>query len=85
MHEILYTKEAQQRIAACNLRLQRRLKQAIERLASHPELGKFLTGHLHGIGSYRAGDYRILYRMEHQRSALLILTVGHRKDVYGKQ
>ena len=85
MREILYTKEAQARIIKLPPAIRRRVKVAIERLAEHPELGKLLAGHLGGIGSYRTGDYRILYRLEHQRSALLILTIGHRKDVYRKR
>ena len=84
MREILYTKEAQSRIVKLPATMQQRLKVAIERLATHPELGKTLTGHLEGVGSYRTGDYRILYRMEHP-STLLILTVGHRRDVYRRR
>ena len=84
MREILYAKEAQTRIAKLPATVQQRLQVAIERLAAHPELGKMLTGHLESIGSYRTGDYRILYRVEHP-STLLILTVGHRRDVYRRR
>ena len=82
MLEILYAEEAHERIAAYNPTLQRRLKEAVERLATHPELGKHLAGHLAGISSYRTGDYRILYRIDRPRQALIVLTIGHRKDVY---
>ena len=85
MPEILYTREAQTRIAKFSPTLQRRIKTAIERLAVHPELGKILTGHLRGTGSYRTGDYRILYNFDRAKGLLLILTVGHRKDIYRKR
>jgi mRNA-degrading endonuclease RelE of RelBE toxin-antitoxin system len=82
MREILYAEEAHVRIAKLPPSIRQRLQAVIERLAEHPELGKTLTGHLQGVGFYRTGDYRILYRWECQRNALLIMTVGHRKDIY---
>ena len=30
----------------------------------------------------RAGDYRIVYQVQHKILLVLVLTVGHRKDVY---
>ena len=85
MRDILYTEEARDRIRRLPVTVQRRLKTAIERLAAHPELGKTLTGHLAGTCSYRTGDYRILYRLERQQLVLLVITVGHRKDVYRRR
>lgn len=82
MREILYAEEARVRITKLSPTIQQRLRVAIERLAEHPELGTSLTGHLQRVNAYRTGDYRILYRWEHQQNTLLILTVGHRKEIY---
>jgi mRNA interferase RelE/StbE len=30
----------------------------------------------------RAGDYRVVYQVQHGVLLILVLTVGHRKDVY---
>ena len=30
----------------------------------------------------RVGDYRIIYAVEHQELIILVVRVGHRKDVY---
>jgi mRNA interferase RelE/StbE len=30
----------------------------------------------------RVGDYRILYTVEHQKMIVLVLTIGHRRDIY---
>lgn len=30
----------------------------------------------------RVGDYRILYTVEHQQLIVLVLTIGHRRDIY---
>ena len=30
----------------------------------------------------RAGDYRIIYTVEHRRLVILVIRVGHRRDIY---
>ena len=35
-----------------------------------------------GLYRARVGDYRILYAVEDQLLLLIVLTVGHRKDIY---
>ena len=30
----------------------------------------------------RVGDYRILYRVEDERLIILVIRIGHRRDVY---
>lgn len=32
----------------------------------------------------RSGDYRILYEIHHERVVILVVKIGHRKDVYKK-
>ena len=31
---------------------------------------------------YRVGDYRIIYNIDHRKGDLVILKVGHRRDIY---
>lgn len=59
-----------------------RIKKTLEsKLSTHPEIyGKPLRHTLKGIWSLRAGDYRILYQI--QTKKVLILKIGHRRDVY---
>ena len=59
-----------------------RLAHAIERLAAHPELGEFLKGEWKGYRKYRTGSYRIIYRIEHSKLIIYIITIDARKDVY---
>ena len=40
-----------------------------------PELGRFWK--------YRVGDYRLICHIQDQRVTILVVTVGHRRDVYG--
>ena len=51
-------------------------------LASNPGKDKELTGTFKGLYSYRAGNYRIIYMILHKLETILILRVGHRKEVY---
>ncbi len=45
-------------------------------------LGKPLKGIFRGLFRYRCGDYRVIYSIDRQEERLVVLTVGHRKDVY---
>jgi len=44
--------------------------------------GKSLSGDLNGIWRYRVGDYRILAKIENENFIVLIVHIGHRKNVY---
>jgi mRNA-degrading endonuclease RelE of RelBE toxin-antitoxin system len=52
-------------------------------LAREPRrVGKPLRRELAGVFSARRGPYRLLYRIDDDRSTLSILRVDHRADVY---
>ncbi len=61
-----------------------KVKGALENIAKDPSLGKPLTRELRGRWSYRVGDYRIIYRIYVTEVVVLVLTIGHRKDVYSR-
>jgi mRNA interferase RelE/StbE len=44
--------------------------------------GRPLTGDLKGFWRYRVGDYRIVASIEDDRFVILVVTVGHRREVY---
>ena len=45
-------------------------------------LGSALTGELHGLWRWRIGDYRVIARIEDERIMILVVRVGHRREVY---
>lgn len=45
-------------------------------------LGQALTGDRKGLWRYRVGDYRIVAAIEDGRFVVLVVTVGHRREVY---
>ena len=46
--------------------------------------GQPLRGDLHGLWRYRVADYRVLARVEDKRLVVLVVRIGHRKDVYDR-
>ena len=58
------------------------IAKAIDRLALNPNLGEFLKGEWKGYHKYRTGDYRIIYRVEHHKLLIYVITIGDRKDDY---
>jgi mRNA-degrading endonuclease RelE of RelBE toxin-antitoxin system len=45
-------------------------------------VGAPLRSELEGIWSARRGTYRVLYRIDSEHREVIILRVGHRRDVY---
>ena len=83
-NELLYAKEAAKIIRALSATERERLGPQIERLADDPALGKQLTGPLSGLRSLRVGTYRVIYQHFPAERRIIILTLGHRKDIYKK-
>jgi len=61
---------------------QRKIVEAIERLIDNPSQGKSLKGRWQGLFRIRVGKYRVIYSIESDQMLILILKIGHRKDVY---
>lgn len=56
-----------------------------ERVAGRSDprrFGKGLKADLAGLWRYRVGDYRILCQVRDRELLVLVVAVGHRKDVY---
>lgn len=44
--------------------------------------GKALQGNLSGYWRYRVGDYRVICQIHDAKLIILVIDLGHRKDVY---
>lgn len=44
--------------------------------------GKGLTSNRNGQWRYRVGDYRIIADIQDEKILILVLNVGHRRDIY---
>jgi len=45
-------------------------------------VGAALRHELEGVRSARRGTYRILYRIDEEQREVIVLRVGHRRDIY---
>lgn len=59
-----------------------RVVAAIDRLAEEPFAGGLLKGEFSGLRRLRVGSYRIVYEAIHEELTILVVRVGHRRDVY---
>lgn len=68
------------------MQAQRILRFLFERIATleNPrELGEALQGeHFSGLWKYRVGDYRLITQIKDEEIQILVLKVGHRREVY---
>jgi mRNA interferase RelE/StbE len=61
------------------------LKFLRERVAADDDprrLGSALTGEFAGLWRYRVGDFRIIAAIEDSRLIVLVLRIGHRREIY---
>ncbi len=66
--------------------VRRRVQAAIELLADDPR-PPTATRLVGGAGEWRVrtGDYRIIYEIEENRLLVLVLSVGHRREIYQRR
>lgn len=58
------------------------LRASLEEIAKDPSIGKFLKDNLAGFRSFRAGRFRIVYKVDRQAITVLVIGIGHRRDIY---
>jgi mRNA interferase RelE/StbE len=81
--EVRFKKSVLKDVASLAKADQKRLFEAIGgELATDPYKGKALTGEFKGLYRWRVGNVRVVYEIEKGSASLLILRIGHRKDVY---
>jgi mRNA interferase RelE/StbE len=54
----------------------------IDDLASDPFVGKQLKGQWRSLRRIRVGNYRVIYSIKANELVVLIVQIGHRKDIY---
>ncbi len=82
--KISYTVSAKNEIDSIDGSIKKIIKRAIEdKLMTDPlKFGLPLRRNLFGLFKLRVGDYRIIYKIEKAEVVVLVISVGHRKDVY---
>jgi mRNA interferase RelE/StbE len=75
-------KELQKLDKPISRRILKFLYQRVARLDDPRQIGDRLQGTLSEFWKYRVGDYRIICSLEHDRLLVLVLRIGHRREVY---
>jgi mRNA interferase RelE/StbE len=58
------------------------LSTRLSKLDDPRSIGEALKGRLGQLWKYRIGDYRIIADIEDRRILILVIRVGHRREVY---
>jgi mRNA interferase RelE/StbE len=62
--------------------IQRFLRDRLTPAEDPRQWGKPLQGEKRGLWRYRVGDYRLICDIQDEKITVIVLEVGHRKDVY---
>ncbi len=82
-YQVTLSKAAARALRRVDRPVQRRLLDAIAQLGGDPRPHgtKALQG-TEGLPRVRVGDYRVVYLVEDDQLVVLVVTLGHRSDVY---
>jgi mRNA interferase RelE/StbE len=58
------------------------LEHRISSLKNPRDLGKPLSGQLSEFWRYRVGDYRVICKIEDEAITILVIEIGHRREIY---
>ena len=86
MYHVVFTNEARKELKKLDkytaLLLTAWVRKNLEGCSDPRQHGKGLTANRGGQWRYRVGDYRFVAEINDDTITILILTVGHRRDVY---
>jgi mRNA interferase RelE/StbE len=82
-YKIHIAAEAEKTLISLPRKIQRQISEKIDMLAQNtrPPGVKKLKG-LADLYRIRSGDYRIVFRIQHKKLLLLVVRIGHRRDIY---
>lgn len=83
MYHLVFTETAKKQLDDLEPRIKRQVEKGLDRISKYPKLGKPLRGELKGVWSERVATFRILYKIYEHEVEVLILTIEHRRSVYG--
>lgn len=82
MFEITLKNPAKRFLKKLDKQDQKRIVKKLKELKQNPELGKPLVGKLAGLWAIRFGKYRAVYQIRKRELLVLVLRLGHRKNIY---
>ena len=85
-YSVNYTIKAERQLNKLDMSVRKRIQDWIHKNLDGCEdpttFGKRLTQNLKGYWSYRVGDYRIIADIQDDKVLIIIIEVGHRREIY---
>ena len=83
MYEIIFSRKAKKQLFKLERTIQEKIIFALERIRIRPE--DYLTKLIGDPGyKLRVGDYRVIMDIDKTNLLVLVIKIGHRKDIYKK-
>ena len=82
MYAVEFLPSAAKALEKLDISVRRRIASRIDRFASDPRAEAIKLRATDAIWRARVGDYRILYEIFDDRVLVLVIKIGHRRDVY---
>lgn len=79
---IRWERRAVKELEALPRTAQQRIVEAVESLRDDPFKGEQLAAEWKGLRRLRVGRYRVIYAYDGRQFLILVVRVGHRKEVY---
>jgi mRNA interferase RelE/StbE len=85
MYSVEFTRSAKREFFSLPVEIQDRVLDAIEKLRRNPKTPAVQTRKLAGtdpLFRFRVGDYRVVYELRARQLIILVIKIGHRREVY---
>ncbi|MBS3124144.1 type II toxin-antitoxin system RelE/ParE family toxin [Candidatus Woesearchaeota archaeon] len=81
LYEIIFSDEATRQLQKLEKEIQKRIITTLERIRIRPEA---YLKRLVGYQAYRlrVGDYRVIIDLDQNKLMILVIKIGHRKNIY---
>ena len=81
MYEIIFSNKAKKQLFKLEKNIQERIIAALERIRIRPD--SFITKLVGDPGfKLRIGDYRVIMDIDNNNLLILVIKIGHRRDIY---
>ncbi|MFW6108682.1 MAG: type II toxin-antitoxin system RelE family toxin [bacterium] len=84
-YQVVLTHDARRFVDRADASLQRRLRRCFDILRAEPRKHPSairLRGEFAGHYRFRVGHYRVVYWIDEARRTVVVVAIGHRRDVY---
>jgi len=81
-YRILATKRFLRHLKRLDREVRERILNVVREVSERPYLGSVLIFDERRLYKFRVGDYRLVYEVDEEKKAVLLLIVDHRRRVY---